>query len=65
MELREIFCNSFAHTRYNTFTEHEISIHPSMVRIYNPGEFPHWYKPEDFVENKIPSMDRNSLILKT
>ena len=63
--LREIICNSFAHARYNTYTEHEISIHPSMVRIYNPGEFPLGYKPEDFVENNIPSMVRNPLILKT
>ena len=63
--LREIICNSFAHARYNTFTEHEISIHPSMVRIYNPGEFPLGYKPEDFVENNIPSMVRNPSILKT
>jgi len=42
--LREIICNSFAHARYNTMTEHEISIHPGMIRIYNPGEFPIGYK---------------------
>ena len=63
--LREIVCNSFAHARYNTFTEHEISIHPSFVRIYNPGEFPLGYKPEDFIENNLPSMVRNPLILRT
>ena len=63
--LREIICNSFAHARYNTFTEHEISIHPSFVRIYNPGEFPIGYKPEDFVTANIPSIIRNPLILKT
>ena len=63
--LREIICNSFAHARYNTFTEHEISIHPSMIRIYNPGEFPLGYKPEDFVNQNLPSMIRNPLILKT
>lgn len=63
--LREIICNSFAHARYNTLTEHEISIHPSFVRIYNPGEFPIGYKPEDFVTANIPSIVRNPLILKT
>ncbi len=63
--LREIICNSFAHARYNTFTEHEISIHPSMIRIYNPGEFPLGYKPEDFVEKNMPSIVRNPSILKT
>lgn len=46
--LREIICNSFAHARYNSNTEHEITINPSIVRIYNPGEFPIGYKPEDF-----------------
>ena len=63
--LREIICNSFAHARYDTLTEHEISIHPSFIRIYNPGEFPIGYKPEDFVSSNIPSMIRNPLILKT
>lgn len=63
--LREIICNSFAHARYNSNTQHEITIHPSKVRIYNPGEFPIGYKPEDFVNDDVPSMVRNPLILKT
>ena len=62
--LREIICNSFAHARYNSITEHEITIHPSSFRIYNPGEFPMGLTPEDFIENDIPSMVRNPLILK-
>lgn len=63
--MREIICNSFEHARYNSNTEHEITIHPSMVRIYNPGEFTIGYKPEDFVHENIPSKVRNPLILKT
>lgn len=63
--LREIICNSFAHARYDSNTEHEISIHPGMIRIYNPGEFPIGYRPEDFINNNLPSMIRNPLILKT
>lgn len=63
--LREIICNSFAHARYNSITEHEITIHPSSFRIYNPGEFPFGLTPEDFIYNNIPSMVRNPLILKT
>ncbi len=63
--LREIICNSFAHARYNSNTEHEIDIHPSFIKIYNPGEFPIGYKPEDFIQDNIPSMIRNPLILKT
>lgn len=63
--LREIICNSFAHARYNASTEHEIDIHPGKVVIYNPGEFPIGYKPEDFVNEDIQSMVRNPLILDT
>ncbi len=63
--LREIICNSFAHARYNLRTEHEIDIHPGFIKIYNPGEFPIGYKPEDFIEDNVPSMIRNPLILKT
>lgn len=63
--LREIICNSFAHARYDINTQHEITIHPSKIRIYNPGEFPIGYKPEDFVNDDIPSIVRNPLILKT
>ncbi len=63
--LREIICNSFAHARYNSHTEHEIDIHPSYIKIYNPGEFPIGYKPEDFIKDNVPSMIRNPLILKT
>ena len=63
--LREIICNSFAHARYNSSTEHEITIHPSKIKIYNPGEFPIGYKPEDFISENLESIVRNPLILKT
>lgn len=63
--LREIICNSFAHARYNASTEHEIDVHPSKIVIYNPGEFPIGYKPEDFVSGNLPSIERNPLILDT
>lgn len=63
--LREIICNSFAHARYNSNTQHEITIHPGKIRIYNPGEFPIGYKPEDFINDDLPSIARNPLILKT
>lgn len=63
--IREIVCNSFAHARYNEVTEHEIDIHPSKVVIYNPGEFPIGYKPEDFVRENLSSIMRNPIILDT
>lgn len=62
---REIVCNSFVHARYGTRTEHEIDIHPGSVRIYNPGEFPIGYTPEEFASESLPPVVRNPLILKT
>ncbi|MCR5492019.1 MAG: putative DNA binding domain-containing protein [Bacilli bacterium] len=63
--LREIICNGFAHARYQSFTQHEITIHPGKIRIYNPGEFPIGYRPEDFARENLASIARNPLILKT
>ncbi len=61
--IREIVVNSFAHANYRSYTEHQIVITPTLLEIYNPGEFPANYKPEDFVENRISSIPRNSNIL--
>ena len=61
--IREVVVNAFAHANYRSFTEHEISITPSLIEIYNPGEFPINYKPEDFATKRIGSMPRNKKIL--
>ncbi len=61
--IREIVVNAFAHANYRSITEHEITITPSFIEIYNPGEFPINYKPEDFAEHRIGSMPRNRKIL--
>lgn len=61
--IREIVVNAFAHANYRSITEHEIAITPTVVDIYNPGEFPINYKPEDFAERRIQSMPRNRKIL--
>lgn len=61
--VREIVVNAFAHANYRSITEHEIDITPTMIDIYNPGEFPINYKPEDFAERRIQSMPRNRKIL--
>ncbi len=61
--VREIVVNAFAHANYRSVTEHEIDITPTMIDIYNPGEFPLNYKPEDFAERRIQSMPRNRKIL--
>ena len=61
--IREIVVNAFAHANYRSVTEHEIDITPTIIDIYNPGEFPLNYKPEDFAERRIHSMPRNRKIL--
>lgn len=61
--IREIVVNAFAHANYRTVTEHELAITPTIIDIYNPGEFPLNYKPEDFAERRIQSMPRNKKIL--
>ena len=60
--LREIIVNSFAHADYLGMSTNEIDIHPSKVAIYNPGSFPDDFKPEDYVNNNLPSKIRNELI---
>ena len=63
LAIREIVVNAFAHANYRSITEHEIDITPTIIDIYNPGEFPINYKPEDFAERRIQSMPRNRKIL--
>lgn len=62
--IREIVVNAFAHANYRSVTEHQITFTPSVIEIYNPGEFPMNYKPEDFVNNNLPSIARNKKILE-
>lgn len=62
--IREIVVNAFAHANYRSVTEHQITFTPSVIEIYNPGEFPMNYKPEDFMSNNLPSIARNKKILE-
>ena len=61
--IREIVVNSFAHANYRNDAEHQIVVTPTQVEIYNPGDFPINYKPEDFVTTRIRSIARNKKIL--
>lgn len=63
--IREIVVNSFAHADYRDSSENEIDITPSMIEIYNPGEFPEGLSPEMFALQRIKSMPRNKVILNT
>lgn len=46
--IREIVINAFAHANYNSNTMFEINIYKDRITIYNPGNFPYGYTPEDF-----------------
>ncbi len=63
--IRELVVNAFAHADYKGLTEHEIDITPTIVEIYNPGEFPINLSPEMFATEHIKSMPRNRMILNT
>lgn len=63
--IREIVVNSFAHADYRGSSENEIDLTPSMIEIYNPGEFPEGLSPEMFALQRIKSMPRNKVILNT
>lgn len=63
--IREIVVNSFAHADYRGISENEIDITPTILEIYNPGEFPSGLSPEMFARQKIKSMPRNKIILNT
>ena len=61
--IREIVVNSFAHSKYDVETEHEISIFSDRIIIYNPGSFPPGLTPLNFVNDYAPSIKRNPIIL--
>lgn len=61
--IREIVVNAFAHAIYDPTPEIEINIHPGKITIFNPGSFPDELTPIDFIEDNIPSIKRNPLIL--
>lgn len=60
--LKEIILNSFIHADYNSLTIHKITITPSYLEIYNPGEFIKDYKPEDFKNKNINKTINNKKI---
>lgn len=62
--IREAVINSFAHARYDSNLEHEISIYSNRIEITSPGSFANEFKPEDFAYRDLHSFLRNELIAK-
>ena len=63
--IREALINSLIHRDFKNPKSNEIAIYKDRIEIFNPGEFPEGYKPEDFIEGKEGSMPRNPLIAIT
>lgn len=62
--IRESIINSLIHRDFRNPKSNEVAIYKDRVEIFNPGEFPEGYKPEDFIEGE-GSIPRNPLIANT
>lgn len=63
--IREAVMNSLCHKSMISNQDVEIAIYKNRVEIYNPGQFPEDYTPEDYIEGKGKSILRNKLIGQT
>ena len=63
--VREAIINSLIHRNFKDPKSNEIAIYKDRVEIFNSGEFPDGYKPEDFIKGKEGSIPRNPLIANT
>jgi len=60
--VREALVNSFCHRDYFAPESNKIAVFKNRIEIYNPGEFPEGFTPEDYIEGKGQSVLRNPLI---
>ncbi len=60
--LEEAAVNSFCHRDYSNPKGNEIAFFKDRIEIYNPGQFPEDYTPEDFIKGTEKSVLRNPLI---
>ncbi len=59
--IREIVINSLVHCDYHADSEHQVSIDPENIEIYNPGSFGE-FTPLDYVEKILPSRTKHKQI---
>jgi len=60
--LREALVNSLCHRDFRNPKGNEVAVFKDRVEIYNPGDFPEGYRPEDFIKGKERSILRNPRI---
>jgi len=63
--ITEAIVNSLCHRDYSNLKGNEVAIFKDRVEIYNPGQFPEEYEPEDFIKGDERSILRNPLIANT
>lgn len=63
--ITEAVVNSLCHRDYNNPKGNEVAVFKDRVEIYNPGQFPDEYSPEDFIKGEERSILRNPLIANT
>ncbi len=63
--LREAIVNSLCHRDYVNPKGNEIAIFKDRIEIYNPGQFPDEFEPEDFIKGEERSILRNPLLAST
>jgi len=60
--IKEALVNSFCHKDYIAPESNKIAIYKDKIEIWNPGNFPEGYIPNDFIKKETPSILRNPLI---
>ena len=63
--VREALLNSFCHKDHGSGQSNEVAIFKDRIEIYNPGQFPKGYTPEDFIEHPERPIRRNPVIART
>lgn len=63
--VREALINSFCHKDHGSGQSNEVAIFKNRIEIYNPGQFPKGYTPEDFIEHSERPVRRNPVIART
>lgn len=61
----EALINSLCHRDYGNPKGNEIAVFKDRIEIYNPGQFPEEFEPEDFIKGEERSILRNPLIANT
>ena len=59
--IREIVINSLVHCDFHADSEHQVTVDPENIEIYNPGIFGE-YTPLDYVERILPSRTKHKVI---